>query len=156
MINELFDPTSRAFRLATSPFYLMAHADFRYHEDMEIVMARRGLSKTIYRILTVLRETGAASVTDLSTIALTKRTTVSRVVDKMAKMGLVTTAPLASDQRVTEVKMAPKGTSVLNELTPMIRRQFERATEGVPAADLESLVRTLTHIGKNLARHPIE
>lgn len=156
MVSTRYDPTSKAFRLANSPFYLMAHADYRYHEDMEKVMAKRGLNKTIYRILTVLRETGAASVTTLSEVALTKRTTVSRIVERMNQMGLVTSAPQESDNRVTEVRMTPNGQEMLDALTPMIKRQFARATEGVSAADLDHLAATLKVISANLAKLAIE
>ena len=33
-----YDPSSPTFRLENSPFYLMAHADFKYHEDMDKVL----------------------------------------------------------------------------------------------------------------------
>lgn len=156
MIKKEIDPTSSAFRLRNSPFYLLAHADFRYHEDMEIVMAKRGLNRTAYRIMTVLRETTASSISDLSRIALTKRTTVSRVVDRMEKAGLVTTNSLPEDNRVTMVKSTEKGTRTLADLTPIVKRQVERALKDIPAKDIDHLVATLKIIGANLEKLSIE
>ncbi len=156
MIAEKIDPTSLKFKLENSPFYLIAHADFSYHEDMERVMTKRGLNKTIYRILTVLRESTPSSVTDLSRRALTKRTTVSRIVDRMTKAGLVTTAPLATDNRVTMVSITKAGLDILAELTPIVRRQVERALHDIPDAEIDHLVQTLQKIGHNLQKLAIE
>lgn len=156
MVNKKIDPTSSTFRLNNSPFYLIAHADFRYHEDMEKVMVKRGLNKTVYRILTVLRETTASSVSDLSRIALTKRTTVSRVVDRMEKSGLVATASLPQDNRVTMVKITKNGVQALSDLTPIVKRQVQRALKDIPTGDVDHLIATLKKIGANLEKLSIE
>lgn len=156
MNRNSFDPRTSEFRLETSPFYLMAHADFRYHLEMESVLTSRGFNKSIYRILTILRETGCSSVTEISDIALIKRPTVSRVVDRMTKLGFVSTAPLASDNRVTEVCITEKGRQTLNELTPIVARQIERATRGISSEELDQLVLTLQKIGANLKRSYLE
>lgn len=156
MVGAQLDPTSRDFRLEWSPFYLIAHADFRYHEDMESVMSKHGLNMTMYRILTVLREEGAASVSDLSQIALTKRTTMSRIVDQMEAAGLVTKAPLASDNRVTMVTRSAKGSETLADLTPVAKRQIGRALQGLSKAEVDQMVGTLRKIVANLAKLSIE
>lgn len=156
LIDNSFDPTKDEFRLANSPFYLIAHADFRYHAEMEEVMAKRGVTKTIYRILTVLRETRCSSVTELSDIALTKRATVSRVVDRMVKSGLVSTAPMPTDNRVTEVRLTAKGRDVLDELTPIVKRQLERALHDIPEAELQGFIGTLRAICRNLSKSHLE
>lgn len=156
MVIKKIDPTLTTFRLDNSPFYLIAHADFRYHEDMEKVMVKRGLNKTVYRVLTVLREKTASSVSDLSRIALTKRTTVSRVVDRMEKAGLVATSSLPEDNRVTMVKITEKGERALSDLTPIVKRQIERALRDIPAKDVDHLITTLKAIGANLERLSIE
>ncbi len=156
MLRSTMDPTSDEFRLNNSPFYLIAHADFRYHEDLEEVMSKHGLNMTIYRILSVLRDEGSASVSDLSRIALTKRATVSRIVDRMECAGLVTKAPLETDQRVTVVKSSSKGTKVLADLTPVAKRQIERALKGLPQAEIDQLVVTLRKVCDNLSRLTIE
>lgn len=156
MRSEAFDPTSKAFRLSGSPFYLIAHADFKYHEDMEAVMVKRGLNKSIYRILTVLRENEPSSISHLADTALIKRSTVSRIVDRMRELGLVTTANNSEDSRITEVSMTAEGRRTLDSLTPMVARQFNRATQGVTEQELNQLVRTLQRIIANLSRLPIE
>lgn len=154
--RSMFDPSSQQFRLSSSPFYLIAHSDFMYHEAMERLLQRHGISRSIYRILTVLREHQPCGVTFLADTALIKRSTVSRIVEKMSQMELVTTAPGGEDGRVTEVRMTEEGRALLNRLTPMIGRLIARATEGLTHAELTRLVATLQIISANLSRSPFE
>lgn len=154
--QTIFDPSSPEFRLGSSPFYLMAHADYKYHEDMEKVLHKHGVSKAFYRIMTVLRERQPASIGAIAETALTKRSTVSRIVDRMVEQGLVTTEPNPEDNRITEVTLTPAGQQKLRKLTPIVGRQFARATEGISERDLAHLQKTLQKIGQNLSKLPIE
>jgi MarR family transcriptional regulator, organic hydroperoxide resistance regulator len=153
--KNVYDPGDPGFTLAGSPFYLMAHADHKYHEDLDQVLVRRGMSKPIYRILTVLREYEPASIGTIATVALIKRSTVSRIVERMLAQGLVT-AQAGEDARITEVSLSAAGRAKLQELTPIVNRQFVRATQGISDAELKNLVRTLQRIGDNLSKSPIE
>lgn len=151
-----YDPSDPGFRLESSPFYLMAHADFKYHEDMDKVLHKHGVSKPIYRIMTVLRERQPASIGTLAEVALTKRSTVSRIIDRMVEQGLATTEPHPEDNRVTEVTLTPAGQQTLRKLTPIVGRQFNRAFEGISDRDIANLLKTLSRISQNLSKLPIE
>jgi len=155
-VKKIYDPSNSDFRLENSPFYLMAHADYKYHEDMNVVLHKYGVSKSIYRIMTVLREVGTTSIGFIADAALIKRPTVSRIIDRMLEQGLVTSQPNAEDNRITDVALTDAGNETLAKLTPIVNRQFLRAMEGVSNADLSHLVRTLQKIGQNLSKLPIE
>ena len=151
-----YDPSNPGFTLENSPFYLMAHADFKYHEDMDKVLHKHGVSKPIYRVMTVLRERQPASIGAIAEAALTKRSTVSRIIDRMIEQDLVTTEPNAEDNRITEVTLTPAGQQKLRKLTPIVGRQSARAMEGISERDIAHLLRTLRKIGANLSKLPIE
>jgi DNA-binding MarR family transcriptional regulator len=154
--RTVYDPSSATFRLENSPFYLMAHADFKYHEDMDVVLHKHGVSKPIYRVMTVLRERQPASIGAIAEAALTKRSTISRIIDRMVEQGLVTTEPNPEDNRITEVTLTPAGQQTLRKLTPIVGRQFSRAMDGVSDRDIAHLLRTLQKISANLSKLPIE
>jgi DNA-binding MarR family transcriptional regulator len=154
--RSALDPSGAAFRLDNSPFYLIAHADFKYHEDMEKVLHKHGVSKPMYRIMTVLRERQPASIGALAEAALTKRSSVSRIVDRMLEQGLVDTQPNPEDNRITEVSLTPAGRETLGKLTPIVGRQVMRAMQGISEADIAHLLRTLHKISNNLSKLPIE
>ncbi len=151
-----YDPSNPTFRLENSPFYLMAHADFKYHEDMDKVLHKHGVSKPIYRVMTVLREQQPASIGAIAEAALTKRSTISRIIDRMVEQGLVSTEPNPEDNRITEVTLTPAGQQTLRKLTPIVGRQFSRAVVGISNRDIAHLLRTLKKISDNLSKLPIE
>jgi DNA-binding MarR family transcriptional regulator len=150
------DPTRAGFKLASSPFYLMAHADYKYHEDMEIVLSKHGIDRSSYRIMTVLRETGTTSISRIAELALLKRPTVSRAIERMSERGLVETRPGPDDNRITEVTMTQSGLEVMGTLTPIVARQVARGLEGIPDKDIGVLIHTLQRIVENLNRLAIE
>lgn len=154
--GKMGDPTRKGFKLQNSPFYLIAHADFKYHEDMEIVLSKNGMDRTMYRVMTVLREEEPASISRITELALLKRPTVSRAVERMAERGLVETVQNAEDNRVTEVSMTKQGKAVMGTLTPIVARQVARGLEGIPDEDVGVVIRTLQAIVKNLNRLAIE
>lgn len=123
---------------------------------MNVVLHKYGVSKSIYRIMTVLRETDTASIGFIADAALIKRPTVSRILDRMLEQGLVTSQPNVEDNRITDVTLTPAGQEMLTKLTPIVNRQFLRAMEGVSNNDLSQLVRILQKIGRNLSKLPIE
>ncbi|MBF7013662.1 MarR family winged helix-turn-helix transcriptional regulator [Novosphingobium resinovorum] len=150
------DPTQAGFKLASAPFYLMAHADYKYHEDMEIVLLKHGVDRSIYRIMTVLREAGTLSISRIAELALLKRPTVSRAIERMSERGLVETRPCPDDNRITEVTMTEAGLEVMGTLTPIVARQVARGLEGIPDKDIGVLIRTLQRVVENLNRLAIE
>ncbi|TKD51086.1 MarR family winged helix-turn-helix transcriptional regulator [Sphingomonas baiyangensis] len=150
--RTVYDPTDPAFRLENSPFYLIAHADFRYHQQMDEALQHHGVSKPIYRIMTVLRERQPVSIGTLADVALTKRSTVSRIVDRMVDQGLAATAPNDADSRITDVTLTDAGQRTLDKLTPVVGEQLDRAFAGIAEADMTALLSTLRRISSNLAK----
>lgn len=154
--RKLCHPAHPEFRLATSPFYLMAHADFDYHEDMSTVLEKYGVNRSMYRIMTVLREHESANIGFLAERSLTKRNTASRIIERMVAKELVNAFPNPHDSRVTEVVLTQRGKDMLDSLTPIVGRQFQRAVDGITNEELEQLVLVLQKISSNLNRLPIE
>lgn len=154
--RKLCHPANPEFRLATSPFYLMAHADFDYHEDMSTVLEKYGVNRSMYRIMTVLREHESANIGFLAERSLTKRNTASRIIERMVAKELVSAFPNPHDSRITEVVLTQRGKDMLDSLTPIVGRQFQRAVDGITNEELEQLVLVLQKISSNLNRLPIE
>jgi DNA-binding MarR family transcriptional regulator len=154
--RKLCHPAHPEFRLAVSPFYLMAHADFDYHEDMSTVLEKHGVNRSMYRIMTVLREHETANIGFLAERSLTKRNTASRIVERMVSKDLANAFPNPNDSRVTEVVLTQRGKDLLNSLTPIVGRQFQRAIDGIDNEELEQLVLVLQKISSNLSRSFIE
>jgi hypothetical protein len=49
-LPQHLDPARADFDLFISPFYLIAHADFKFHEDLDKAIAKYGLDRATYRL----------------------------------------------------------------------------------------------------------
>ena len=150
------DPADPSFNLFTSPFYLIAHADFKYHEDLDKVMAKYGVDRTTYRLLTVLMQEGPANIKVVCEHALLKRSTGGRAIERMRDKGWVKTTLNPTDHRVTDVELTPTAKKITHDLQQVTSRQLHRAMDGLTVTELRNFDSMLLRIVKNLSRLPIE
>ena len=155
-VPRSMDPADPAFDLFRSPFYLIAHADFKYHEDLDKVMAKVGVDRTTYRLLTVLMQEGPANIKDICEHALLKRSTGGRAIERMKDKGWVRTTLNEVDHRVTDVELTAAGRKMAHDLRQVTSRQLHRAMNGLSTSELRQLDDLLVRIIANLSRLPIE
>lgn len=150
------DPQNPEFSLKNSAFYLIAQADFKYHEDLAKVLAKYGMDRTIYRLLTVLREKSPMCIGEIAEFAFIPRSTVSRAIERMKAEGWVETGISAADNRTIDVAFTDAGREALEKVIHLGSRQFQRAMDELPNEDLGRLISILKHIIANLSKLPIE
>ena len=150
------DPAKADFDLFSSPFYLIAHADFKYHEDLDQAILKYDLDRATYRILTVLMQRSPINIKDLAKLSLLKRSTVSRALVRMSREGWVETSLNLDDNRITDVYLTEAGKTRSAEVMKLGSRQLQRAVDGLGAGDLDELTRILKRIIGNLSKLPIE
>lgn len=155
-LPKKLDPASDDFNLFSSPFYLMAHADYQYHEDLDKVIAKLGLSRTAYRLMTVLLKRSPLNIGDLSALALVKRSTASRALVSMRENGWVHMRDNDTDNRLTDVQLTEAGSELVRNVMKSSSRQLQRAVDGLEDEEIRLLVGTLQKIVANLSRLPIE
>lgn len=91
------------------PYYWITRVSARYINEMEKLLKPAGLDVPRWRVLSSLREHGALGVSEISEYCILKLNTTTKIVQRMAIDGLVTTRPSPTDARVTEVQLTPKG-----------------------------------------------
>lgn len=153
---DYMDPANDAFNLFASPMYLMAHVDFQFHEDVDKVIGKLGLSRTQYRLMTVLAQTSPLNIGELSACALLKRSTSSHALVAMRRNDWVTTTVNPKDNRIIEVALTDAGQELIARARQSAALQTQRAMRGLSSADLDHLTRTLQTIVANLSKLPIE
>ena len=67
-VPKHLNPASPEFDLFQSLFYLIAHADFKFHEDLDKALEKFGVDRTTYRILTVMMRTSPINIKELSSL----------------------------------------------------------------------------------------
>ena len=114
-------------------------------------LARHQLSIAMWRVLAVLADDDGQRQIDVAASTSIDVSTLSRVVTRMVKMGLVSRTRSATSNREVTVRLTPKGAAILARITPHAIELERRAISGVPAEDLNVIRRSLRRMYQNLA-----
>ncbi len=150
------DPADAEFDLFLSPFYLIAHADFKFHEDLDIAIAKFGLDRTTYRLLTILMRRSPINIKNLSSFAMLKRSTASRALMRMRREGWVEHSLNTEDNRITDVYLTAAGRELAEKAMRLGSRQLQKAVQGLDERQIEELVTLLQNLVHNLSKLAIE
>jgi MarR family transcriptional regulator for hemolysin len=142
------DVEGRSFR--TSILYwigsLEALANAHFVKEMggpKSVVAR-------WRTLSILAEAECMTITALAEHTFIERSALSRLLEIMEQEGLLKRRTRESDKRITEISITKKGTKTFVTMLPIRREIFKRAAKGLEGRDLETLMRTIQHLARNL------
>src|SRR5262245_5670475 len=142
------DVEGRSFR--TSILYwigsLEALANAHFVKEMggpKSVVAR-------WRTLSILAEADCMTITALAEHTFIERSALSRLLEIMEREGLLNRRTRASDKRITEISITKKGTKTFLTMLPIRREIFKRAAKGLEDRDIETLMRNIQHLARNL------
>jgi MarR family transcriptional regulator, organic hydroperoxide resistance regulator len=148
--KTLGDPAHPQFRIVEGPFYLIARTARRYEMDMEDALQRIGMDLPSWRAVMWLHEHNPSSVSEIADHGVIRLSTMTRVVQRLEKRGLVTLARRATDARVTDVYITPAGEEVVKQVRPVASRIYQTAFEDFDAAEIETLKELLRRVFENL------
>ena len=112
------------------------------------------LSIAMWRALVALSDNGGQRLVDLSAMTSIDVSTLSRMVTRLARLGLVTRTRSRKSDREIVVTLAPKGRTMLFRLIPTALR-FERAAIArISPDDLAVVKRVLRQMHENMAGLP--
>jgi len=144
------DPAHPQFRIAEWPFYLIARTARRYEMDMEDALLRIDMDLPSWRAVMWLHEHNPSSVSELAEHAVIRLSTMTRVVQRLEKRGLVTLARRAADARVTDVRLTSNGEQVVEQVRTVASRIYQAAFKDFDAADIETLNDLVRRVFGNL------
>ncbi|MES2759156.1 MAG: MarR family transcriptional regulator [Pseudomonadota bacterium] len=101
--------------------YLLARTSRLISAEFHAELAARQVPTMHWRVLVTLYD-GAMHVTDLAQIVLEKQPTMSKVIDRMEKLGLVRRQPGLADRRSTLVSITEEGIRVVKPLLKLARK----------------------------------
>jgi DNA-binding MarR family transcriptional regulator len=95
---------------------LLARASHALVRGLAEELRRRGTSLPVWRVLAALLARPGESVTGLAEACLLQQPTMTKLLDRMARDGLVARAPDARNRRVVRVALTPAGEAKAAEL----------------------------------------
>lgn len=146
-----FIPSSEEFCYEEFPFYWLAKVQGIYTQQMEKALKKIGTDIPSWRVLFILKEQGKCSVSEISLHAITKLSTVTRIIYRMKAEDLIETNTHAEDGRVTEVSLTEKGRNLIIQAQRSTEKIFARSFDNLSEGQLLKLNQTLEQLYKNLA-----
>ena len=128
---------------------LLAQASHLISHEFHLIVRAQGLTVHQWRVLATLADGQTASVGDVSRRTVTPQPTVSRIVDGMESLHLVTRRPDPLDRRISLLKLTPGGRRLASRLVRLARAHEDAvlAPVGEPgAATLKRALRQLIAI----------
>jgi len=109
---------------ADEPFLpdLLARASRALGQGFAEELRRRGTSVPVWRVMAALCAKPRQTVSALAEASLLQQPTLTKLLDRMARDGLVARAQDARDRRVVRVVLTPEGNAKAAELTAAAER----------------------------------
>lgn len=117
-------------------------------------LAPHRLSIAMWRVMAVLASTGGQRQIDLADLTSIDASTLSRLVSRLVRMGLVTRTRSASSNREVDVKLSAKGGALVARLIPLAREFEAEAIAGLSAEELAVVKRCLRQMYANMKNRP--
>ena len=117
-------------------------------------LAPHRLSIAMWRVLAALSSDDGQRQIDLAAMTSIDVSTLSRVVSRLVRMGLVTRTRSATNSREVVVRLSGKGAGLVARMIPRAIAAERSAIAGVPAKDIAVVRRSLRRMYENLAKPP--
>jgi DNA-binding MarR family transcriptional regulator len=114
-------------------------------------LARHDLTIDMWRGLVALSNSAGKRQIDLAAMTSIEKSTVSRLVTRLVKMGLVTRSRSRTSSREVVVQLSARGQNLVNRLIPVALELERLASKGTSSADMAAMKRVLRQAFDNLA-----
>jgi MarR family transcriptional regulator, organic hydroperoxide resistance regulator len=108
------------------------------------------LSIAMWRVMAVLASKGGQRQIDLADLTSIEVSTLSRLVTRLVRMGVVSRTRSASSTREVVVKLTAKGKAQVARLVPPARDYEAAASAGVPPEELAAVKNALRRMYANM------
>jgi DNA-binding MarR family transcriptional regulator len=126
--------------------YLLARASHVVSTEFHEQLRRRGISVPVWRVLASLIGSTGETVTGLAEACLLQQPTMTKLLDRMVRDGLVKRSQDTRDRRVVRVALTPRGEAVATELAEAAKLHEAEVLARHPEAEalaIKSLLRAI-------------
>ena len=130
--------------------YLINRAGVRLAVSFARDIAHTGVALQEWRVLAAIAAAGEQRLSDLAGLTSIDLSTLSRLVTRMARQGLVARLNDNRDRRERRIALTEKGRGRTRAIIPTARRYERLALAGLSAAEEQTLKRLLRRVFANL------
>ena len=130
-------PPQAPDRQYAGPFLpdLLARASHALVQGFAEELRKRGTSVPVWRMLAALHDRPGQTVTGLAEASLLQQPTMTKLLDRMARDGMVARTPDSRDRRVVRVALTPDGQAKAAELVAAAARYEAEVLARYPEAE---------------------
>ncbi len=145
------DPAAPGFVLDDSPFFLVNQVAAAYARVMESSLRAVGMDIPRWRVLMLAQQSGWLPMGEVAELAGMKLPTATKVVQRLARDGLLKTRVCRADRRVTEVGLSPAGRRAVTTIRSVASGVYREAFGQFKAGEVESLNNLLRQVRASLS-----
>jgi DNA-binding MarR family transcriptional regulator len=126
--------------------YLLARVSHVLSGEFHQQLRRRGVAVPVWRVLASLTGSKGETVTGLAEVCLLQQPTMTKLLDRMVRDGLVARSQDARDRRVVRVALTQKGEALAEELVHAARQHETTVVARFPemgSAELKAVLRSV-------------
>ena len=101
-------------------------------------------------VVKLLEQVGDLSLSELSEKIRAQNSTVTGIIDRMEREGLVTRERSKEDRRVVHIRLSAKGMQLAREIPVEPMEIFKGALESLSAQEMRDLMRIMTKVAKRV------
>ncbi|GGB58827.1 MarR family transcriptional regulator [Lentibacillus populi] len=113
---------------------------------------RYGVSTTEFTILEALYHKGNLTVQQICDAVLINSGSITYVIDKLQKKGLLKRSPSKSDRRVVHVQITDQGKQLMNRIFPKHQAVIEEVFKDVSPEEKQTVIDVLKKVGLKAER----
>jgi DNA-binding MarR family transcriptional regulator len=130
--------------------YRLYRASTKLQVRLQTRLRALRMSSSQWRVISVLKAYGALSIGEIVEATLMEQPTISRVVARLEKNGLVTRRPSTRDSRMALISLTAAGVEAFRQIVPAALRHQELALNGIGRKEIAQVVATLEKIEENI------
>jgi len=130
--------------------YLINRVGFALVDSFSRTLKPHQLSIDMWRVLAALSNNGGQRQVDLAGMTSIDASTMSRLVSRLVRVGLVTRSRSQTSSREVVVGLSPKGRALVQRLIPIALKLEQTASANLPARELAVVKRLLAQMYGNL------
>ena len=147
--TSLEDPLKELFRPSDYPLFYIALIRKQNSITLDKLLKVYGINTNMWRVLSALHENGSLHISNLAELIAVDRSQLSRLLDQMENLDLVSRTVSAKDRRHTELKFTTKGRSTFDGVLPIVIQHYENVCDGLLQTEKRVLMNSLQKILKN-------
>src|SRR5262249_18622168 len=130
--------------------YRLYRASKKLQMRLQARLRAMRMSPSQWSVISVLKAYGALSIGEIVAATLMEQPTISRVVARLEKHGLVSRRPSSRDSRMALISLTTPGIEAFKQIVPAALRHQELALNGIGRKEIAQLVAALEKIEENI------